>query len=102
MGIDHTAGRLASGGRRSPSGGPAAARCRRNTPGTGELSHHGPRDYAGALAELETARRSLPNDPRIFELTGHILRRRGQQEEGLRNLEKALELDPRNDFDHGI
>ena len=53
------------------------------------------RDYAGALAELENARRSLPNDPRIFELIGFILRRRGQQEEGLRNLEKALELDPR-------
>ena len=53
------------------------------------------RDYAGALAELEVARRSLPNDPRIFELTGYILRRRGQQEEGLRNLEKSVELDPR-------
>src|SRR5262249_11147699 len=35
------------------------------------------RDYNGALAELEVARRSLPNDPRIFELTGYILRRRG-------------------------
>ena len=42
------------------------------------------------------ARRSLPNDPRIFKLTGFILRRRGQQEEGLRNLERAVELDPRN------
>jgi TolB-like protein/Flp pilus assembly protein TadD len=58
--------------------------------------YRGHRDYAGALAELENARRSLPNDPRIFELTGFILRRRGQQEEGLRNLEKAVELDPRN------
>ena len=38
----------------------------------------------------------LPNDPRLFELTGYILRRRGQQEEGLRNLERAVELDPRN------
>src|SRR5205814_10671908 len=38
----------------------------------------------------------LPNDPRLFELTGYILRRRGQQEEGLRNLERAAELDPRN------
>ena len=28
--------------------------------------------------------------------TGYILRRRGQQEEGLRNLERAAELDPRN------
>ncbi len=32
----------------------------------------------------------------LFELTGYILRRRGQQEEGLRNLERAAELDPRN------
>jgi tetratricopeptide (TPR) repeat protein len=54
------------------------------------------RDYNGALAELEAARRSLPNDPRIFELSGRILRRRGQQEEGLRNLERSVELDPRN------
>ena len=54
------------------------------------------RDYNGALAELEVARRNLPNDPRLFELTGYILRRRGQQEEGARNLERAVELDPRN------
>jgi TolB-like protein/class 3 adenylate cyclase/Tfp pilus assembly protein PilF len=54
------------------------------------------RDYNDALTELEVARRSLPNDPRIFELTGYILRRRGQQEEGVRNLERAVELDPRN------
>ena len=53
-------------------------------------------DYAGALAELEIARRALPNDPRLFELTGGILLSRGQQEEGLRNLERAVELDPRN------
>ena len=58
--------------------------------------YHGRRDYAGALAELEIARRALPNDPRLFELTGYILRRRGQQEEGLQNLEHAAELDPRN------
>ena len=48
------------------------------------ISYYGLRDYAGALAELEIARRDLPNDPRLFELTGYILRRRGQQEEGLR------------------
>jgi tetratricopeptide (TPR) repeat protein len=56
----------------------------------------GLRDYAGALAELEIARRALPNDPRVFEFTGFILRRRGQQEEGLQNLQRAVELDPRN------
>jgi serine/threonine-protein kinase len=58
--------------------------------------YYGRHDYAGALAELESVRRALPNDPRIFELTGLILRRRGQQEEGLRNLQRAVELDPRN------
>jgi len=60
--------------------------------------YFGRRDYDGALAELESVRRALPNDPRLFELTGYILRRRGQQEEGLRNLERAVELDPRNFF----
>ena len=38
VGFDHTAGRVASAERRSSSRGSAAARCRRNTPGTGELS----------------------------------------------------------------
>src|SRR5947207_10585640 len=63
-----------------------------------QYHYYGRRDYAGALAELESARRALPNDPRLFELTGFILRRRGQQEEGLRNLQRAAELDPRNFF----
>jgi len=40
----------------------------------------------------------LPNDPHVFELTGYIARRRGNQEEGLRNLQRAVELDPRNFF----
>jgi tetratricopeptide (TPR) repeat protein len=60
--------------------------------------YYGRRDYAGALAVLESVCRALPNDPRLFELTGYILRRRGQQEEGLRNLQRAVELDPRNFF----
>jgi TolB-like protein/Tfp pilus assembly protein PilF len=63
-----------------------------------QFLYYGRRDYAGALAELESVRRALPNDPRLFELTGYILRRRGQLEEGLRNLERAVELDPRNLF----
>jgi TolB-like protein/Tfp pilus assembly protein PilF len=58
--------------------------------------YYGLRGYAAALAELEIAQRALPNDPRVFELTGYILRRRGQQQEGLHNLERAVELDPRN------
>jgi tetratricopeptide (TPR) repeat protein len=58
--------------------------------------YYGRRDYAGALAELARVRGALPNDPRIFALTGYILRRRGDQEGGLRNLQRAAELDPRN------
>jgi TolB-like protein/Tfp pilus assembly protein PilF/tRNA A-37 threonylcarbamoyl transferase component Bud32 len=98
LGLDHTASRLAS----AEAALQAAIRLR---PDAGETHlaranylYYGPRDYAGALAELENARRSLPNHPRLSELTGYILRRRGQQEEGLRNLEKAIELDPRNYF----
>jgi TolB-like protein/class 3 adenylate cyclase/Flp pilus assembly protein TadD len=56
------------------------------------------RDYKGALAELEIARRGLTNDPRIYELSGYILRRQGKHEEGLRDLERSVELDPRNPF----
>ena len=55
-------------------------------------------DYDEALAELKIASRSLPNDPRIPELTGYILRRRGQHDEGLRYLQRSLDLDPRNYF----
>ena len=55
-------------------------------------------DYDGALAELEVARQTLPNDPRIFELMGLIQRRQGHWEESTRNLEHAVDLDPRNLF----
>ena len=48
------------------------------------------RDYDGALAELEVVRSTMPNAPRIFELTGFIARRRGAHEEGVRNLQRAV------------
>src|SRR5262245_10915846 len=95
---DHTAARLAL----AEAALQAATRLR---PDAGETHlaranylYYCLRDYSGALAELEAARRSLPNDPRVFELSGYILRRRGQQEGGMRNLERAVELDPRNPF----
>src|SRR5262249_56262083 len=66
--------------------------------GRGQYLYQGRGDYAGASGELEKVRRALPNDPRLFEFTGYILRRRGHQEEGLRNLQRAVELDPRNFF----
>jgi tetratricopeptide (TPR) repeat protein len=93
---DHTPARLAL----AEAAVQAATRLRPNAAEThlarAQYLYNGLRDYAGALAELEIARRALPNDPRLFELTGYILRRRGQQEKGLRNLERAAELDPRN------
>ena len=55
-------------------------------------------DYDGALAELEVAGQTLPNDPRIFELKGYIERRQGRWDESTRDLERAIDLDPRNFF----
>jgi TolB-like protein/Tfp pilus assembly protein PilF len=95
-GSDHTPARLAL----AEAALQAAIRLRPDAPEThlarAQYLYYGLRDYAGALAELEIARRALPNDPRLFELTGYILHRRGQQEEGLQNLQRAVELDPRN------
>ena len=82
-GSDHTPARLAL----AEAAVQAATRLRPDAAEThlarAQYLYYGLRDYAGALAELEIARRALPNDPRLFELTGYILRRRGQQEEGL-------------------
>jgi adenylate cyclase len=96
IGSDHTPARLAL----AEAAVQAATRLRPDAPeahlARAQYLYYGLRDYAGALAELEIARRALPNDPRLFALTGYILRRRGQQEEGLQNLQRAVELDPRN------
>ena len=58
--------------------------------------YRGYRDYDGALAELEIARQTLPNHARIFAMMGYIQRRQGHWEESTRNLERAVELDPRD------
>jgi serine/threonine-protein kinase len=63
-----------------------------------EHLYRGYLDYVGALAELEIAIQTLPNDPRVFELEGYIQRRQGRWEEAIRNLERAADLDPRNVF----
>ena len=95
---DHTPARLAMG-----DAAVAAALRLRPTAGEAHLAraehlYRGYLDHDGALVELEIARRNLPNDPRVSELTGYILRRRGKQDEGLRYLLRAVELDPRNFF----
>jgi serine/threonine protein kinase/Tfp pilus assembly protein PilF len=95
-GVDHTPARLALAEK-------AVETALRLRPDSGEAHlakaqhlYQGYLEYEKALAELTIASRSLPNDPRIFELSGYIIRRQGRQEEGLRQLERAIELDPRN------
>ena len=58
--------------------------------------YRGYRDFDGALAELEVARQTLPNDAPTFEMMGYIQKRQGRWRESTRNLERAAELDPRN------
>ena len=97
IGFDHTSARLAL----AEAAVEAAARLR---PDAGEthlararILYQGHSDYNGALAELELARQTLPNDSRIYQLMGFIQRRqKDRYEESTRTLEHALDLDPRN------
>jgi tetratricopeptide (TPR) repeat protein len=94
--IDHTPARLAL----ARGAVDIALRLR---PESGEshlaLAEHlycGYADYDRARAELQIARQSLPNEPRVFELTSYIDRRQGRWDKSLLHLKRALELDPRN------
>ena len=60
--------------------------------------YHGFRDYQRARSELAIARQTLPNSADVFRYTGFIDRREGHWEAATRNLERAVELDPRNFF----
>src|SRR4029077_10088506 len=94
--LDHTPGRLAL----AEAAIQAAARL---NPNAGETHLARARnlywayfDYDGALAELYVARQTLPNDARVFALTGAIQRRQGHWEESTRNFERAFDLNPRD------
>src|SRR6266545_1218740 len=96
LGVDHTPERLAA----MEAAVQAAFRLR---PDAGEAHlaraenlYFGYLDYDGASAELELARRSLPNNPQVFAVQGYIQRRQGRWDESTRNLERAIDLDPRN------
>src|SRR5438093_5674231 len=60
--------------------------------------YNGFRDYGRARSDLVIARRALPNNADVFRYTGMIDRREGHWDEATRNLERSLELDPRNFF----
>ena len=96
FGDDHTSARLAL----AEAALQAASRLRPDAGEThlarGQNLYWAYGDYDGALAELEVARQTLRNDPRIFDLTGLIQRRQGRWEESTRNLERSVELNPRD------
>ena len=98
LGYDHTPARLAL----AEAAIEAAFRLR---PDAGEAQlaraqnlYRGYLEYDAALAELEVAGQTLPNNAGVFELKGYIQRRQGKQEEAVRSLERAIELEPRNIF----
>src|SRR5262245_16108627 len=95
-GYDHTPERVAL----AEAAVQAASRLRPDAGEThlarAENLYAGHLDYDGALAELDVARQSLPNDARIFHLVGSIQRRQGHWDESTRNLERAVALNPRD------
>jgi TolB-like protein/class 3 adenylate cyclase len=95
-GFDHTPGRR-------DQALAALQQAERINPDAGEVhlgkagyAYHGFRDYETARAELELARRSLPNSSRLFVLTGAVDRRQARWDDALRNFDRAVELDPRD------
>ena len=98
LGYDHTPARLAlaeaaiqAAFRLHPDAGEAHLARAQNL-------YRGYLEYDAALAELEVAGQTLPNDAGVFELKAYIQRRRGKQEEAVRSLERAIDIDPRNTF----
>jgi len=64
----------------------------------GLLYYYCYRDYGRARSELAIARRLLPNEPLVFATLAWIDRRQDRWQDHLRNVNRALELDPRNVF----
>jgi TolB-like protein/class 3 adenylate cyclase/Flp pilus assembly protein TadD len=58
--------------------------------------YHGYPDYDRAHDELAIALRTLPNNARLFEWSGLIDRLQNRWHDAVRNLERAMDLDPRN------
>lgn len=96
VGFDHTPARLAQ----AESAVQAASRLQPDTGDThlarAQNLYWGYLDYDGALDELKLAGKGLPNDPRVVELKGYIERRQGLWDESIRDLKRAIELDPHN------
>jgi len=55
------------------------------------------RDYANAIRVLEPVERAWPNNAEVHKVLGWVYRRQGRIEDGLEQLHKAFELEPRSD-----
>jgi TolB-like protein/Flp pilus assembly protein TadD/tRNA A-37 threonylcarbamoyl transferase component Bud32 len=53
-------------------------------------------NYRAAREELVKAQRELPNNAQVFQIFGQMNRWEGRWEEASQNLQRAVELDPRN------
>jgi serine/threonine-protein kinase len=60
------------------------------------VAFHCDLDYETALNEVDIARRVLPNCADVFALPAYIHRRQGHWENCAKDLEHAVQLDPRN------
>jgi TolB-like protein/class 3 adenylate cyclase/Flp pilus assembly protein TadD len=96
FGFDHSAARL-------EQSRAALERAERIDPDSGEVhvekglyAYHGFRDYETGRREFELAQRSLPNSSRLYLYTGVIDRRQGRWSDAIKNVDRAVELDPRN------
>jgi serine/threonine-protein kinase len=96
LGFDHTPARLAAAEAAVEKAKSLHADAGETHLAVAQHRYRGYRDYDGARAEIAIAQRLLPNDPLPFELLGFIDRRQGRWAESTRNLERAIELDPRN------
>jgi TolB-like protein/class 3 adenylate cyclase/Flp pilus assembly protein TadD len=96
LGHDHTAERL-------QKANAAVQAALRVDPNSGEAHlakalyhYHGFRDFKTARAELAKARQTLPNDAEVFFFSGVFDYRQGDWPTATRNIERAVDLDPRN------
>ena len=96
VGVDHTPARL-------EQAQAALQQAERIQPDAGEVhvekalyAYHGFRDYEQARKEFELARKSLPNSSRLYFYIGVVDRRQARWDDAIKNMDKAVELDPRN------
>lgn len=96
FGLDHSPERFAN----AEAAVETAARLRPDAGETrlarAENLYAGHVNYEAASSELEIAQKTLPNDARVFQLMGYVQRRQGRWEQSMQNLERAVELSPRD------